>query len=235
MSVSSFFGKIKSGVASIFDNSVSPEELQTQADQKVARFRDAVETSSYINHAHQIIQGRDVLKRLDDLGVAMGIDPDSGPIYDRIHPGPVGAALQYSEHAKSAGGDQYGFENDAIPYIRVPHVIDQDRMETNISNIDNLADAITKLRRHPSHVEKTLFGVVVGQLNTLRRENPESYREVVTNSGKGLDQDNSFVAAKGHEGQSYTDGQGKAITMASVISSIFKTEPESGAQLEVEA
>ena len=234
-SISGIISAAKEGLSSLFafEDSVSVETLQGNANQRVSSFRDAMKDVVYIGHDHKPITGADVLKRADDLGVAMGIDTSIREI-EYSPAGPLGMHGTPTPEARSIGVHADGVKNNVTPYIRVPSVIDEDVLKMSIASIDENLRYIEGFRNDPSTLQKKVDQFAESRLRMIRENDENSYREIVLN-GAQLDLDSTVVIAEGYEGKPYTDDNGQLITVSAAVDNILGRTSVGATELTAEA
>ena len=231
VSVSKLISTITSGISAVFDTSVSVEEQQQGVDQRVSWFVSAINEASYFNDEHQQVHGKDVLRRVEELGIALGADPDFSKETELVGVNPGGAVLRETLHAKSMSTSEFGFETNGTPYVRVPTYL-RDGVEGYIKTLEALADKVEAYREDPSKVEEAYREHVDGKLKALLASDRAAYEGIVLNGGH-LDVDGSnIMLANSHEGESYTSEDGSPITIHSATNTLLEREPAEEKLLE---
>lgn len=235
VSFSGIMRSVGQGLSSLlaFEESVSAETVQEKANQRVFDFRKAIEDVIYIGSDHKPISGADVLKRADELGVAMGIDTSVREL-EFMPAGPLGATAISTPEARSIGVYADGVKNNVTPYIRVPAVLDEDVLQMAIASMDSNLRYIEEFRGEPSKLQEKVTKFAESKLRDIRENDENRYRDIVLN-GTDIEFDTTVVIAEGHEGKPYTDGKGQAITLSAAVDDILGREPQTADVLEAQA
>ena len=233
VSVSKLISTITSSISAVFDTSVSVEEQQQRVDQRVSRFVNVINNASYFNGEHEEIHGRDVLRRVEELGIALGADPDFSKEKEYGPPTPAGMASYPTPHAKSIGTSDIGFETNGTPYVRVPTHFEDGSEEHFIQALEELASKVEGYREDPSQVEGTFKDRADSQLKSLYRTDRDAYEAIVKHGGQSPNIDGAnIMLATEHQGEGYTSEDGSLITIQSATDALLEREPAEEKLLE---
>ena len=195
-----------------------------RADRAVRNFRQQVNEDSYINENHQIIEGKDVLARLDKLGVAFGVDPDHGKYEELFLAGP-GSTYRPTTFAYSIAASASGVENGGTPYVSVPTAYaHEDSVSAHIETLIRVADHVEEFRGNITSLAQMHVSEVAGELSNLRYNDRDTYEQIVRS--QEIPEKDVFISADGFQGNAYTDESGKVYTKQRALDDVLQIQKD---------